>query len=203
MELMQTFLHFFLSSFLTFLLYIGSTPFVKPLGPNDLNNDDNLTEEKLREGRRTLMILSVFLVFLQAGQMLFYWDSSFWTPVEIVCISGTLLGFALRMWSVLTLGKHFTNIVGLRQGHQLITHGPYRLLLHPSYTGSLIQNLFFLMHFRVHWLIRLLLVVQCVRAWIPFMRGRLNAEEAMLRRQFGAEFDCYAASRYRLVPFVY
>jgi protein-S-isoprenylcysteine O-methyltransferase Ste14 len=38
---------------------------------------------------------------------------------------------------------------------------------------------------------------------IPPIVARIRAEEAMLRTQFGAQFDTYCAHTYRLIPGLY
>jgi len=71
-----------------------------------------------------------------------------WSWDEILLITISILGSLLRWWSFITLGKFFTYNVGIRKEHKLITHGPYRLLIHPSYTGFFASyaGLFILWH---------------------------------------------------------
>ena len=56
----------------------------------------------------------------------------FWTAIGLIW-----LGFLLRLWAILTLGRHFRTSVRILDEHKLVTRGPYRLLRHPSYTGGL------------------------------------------------------------------
>ncbi|KAF9925542.1 hypothetical protein BGZ65_007681 [Modicella reniformis] len=42
---------------------------------------------------------------------------------------------ALRKWSFTTLDRFFTYQLTIRSGHRLVQTGPYKYLLHPSYTG--------------------------------------------------------------------
>jgi len=46
-----------------------------------------------------------------------------------------LLGIAVRQWAARTLGRFFTQSVMIREGHRVITSGPYRFVRHPGYTG--------------------------------------------------------------------
>jgi protein-S-isoprenylcysteine O-methyltransferase len=88
---------------------------------------------------------SVFVITgaISAGQILAFYAPHYWPWARIglpVFWPGVVLvwtGIALRVWAVLTLGRHFRTAVRILDGHQLVTHGPYRVLRHPSYTGGL------------------------------------------------------------------
>ncbi|KAI9021063.1 hypothetical protein DFJ74DRAFT_671667 [Hyaloraphidium curvatum] len=58
-------------------------------------------------------------------------------PRSLVFASFTacLAGCLLRLWAKTELGRLFTYQVGIREGHTIVSTGPYALLLHPSYTG--------------------------------------------------------------------
>src|ERR1041385_7191828 len=47
-------------------------------------------------------------------------------------------GIALRLWSILTLGKFFRVTLTVQESHHVVTDGPYKYLRHPSYTGLLL-----------------------------------------------------------------
>ena len=53
-----------------------------------------------------------------------------WIGTSIMC-----LGFALRYWSILVLGKYFRTTVELEKGQKVVQNGPYRYIRHPSYGG--------------------------------------------------------------------
>ncbi|ORZ28033.1 hypothetical protein BCR41DRAFT_409938 [Lobosporangium transversale] len=56
-------------------------------------------------------------------------------PWHIAAAIGAVLGYTLRKWSYVALDESFTIQLKVRVGQKLITHGPYRYLRHPSYTG--------------------------------------------------------------------
>ncbi|KAJ3087734.1 hypothetical protein HK102_010399 [Quaeritorhiza haematococci] len=58
-----------------------------------------------------------------------------WTLGEVVAPAILVLGWALRTWAFVTLDRFFTFHVTIRKDHKIVTDGPYRLLMHPSYTG--------------------------------------------------------------------
>jgi len=52
-----------------------------------------------------------------------------------------LLGSWLAIWARAALGGNWSSRVTLKQGHELIQRGPYRLIRHPIYSGLLLMVL--------------------------------------------------------------
>jgi protein-S-isoprenylcysteine O-methyltransferase Ste14 len=79
----------------------------------------------------------------------------------------------------------------------LVTGGIYAVIRHPSYLGLLVNSLGWALAFRsgVGVLLTALL--------LPPVLARIRSEEALLRSQFGAEYDAYRARTSRLIPGVY
>jgi protein-S-isoprenylcysteine O-methyltransferase Ste14 len=108
-------------------------------------------QDKYWKGWFVYFNLGVFLYFL--GLTIWYLISSEsplhapWTLLEIFSAVGALGGSSLRIWSMRTLGHFFTFEVTIRRRHSLITTGPYRWLMHPSYTAlaTSIPGLLFLL----------------------------------------------------------
>ncbi|WP_095061280.1 MULTISPECIES: isoprenylcysteine carboxylmethyltransferase family protein [unclassified Pseudomonas] len=108
-----------------------------------------------------------------------------------------IIGGALRLWPVFVLGNRFSGLVAIQPGHRLVTDGIYRNLRNPSYLGLLILGVGWALAFRSG--VGLLLVALTV---IPLI-ARINAEEALLKAQFGSEYEAYCARSWRLVPGLY
>jgi protein-S-isoprenylcysteine O-methyltransferase Ste14 len=49
-----------------------------------------------------------------------------------------LAGFALAVWARLHLGRNWGMPMTFKEGHDLVTGGPYRYIRHPIYTGMLL-----------------------------------------------------------------
>lgn len=107
------------------------------------------------------------------------------------------LGGCLRLWPVFVLGPRFSGLVAIQHGHELVTTGIYRYVRNPSYVGMLIGSLGWALVFRsgVGIIITVLLLVPLV--------PRMSAEERLLSRHFGAEYDRYRARTWRLLPGIY
>jgi protein-S-isoprenylcysteine O-methyltransferase Ste14 len=108
-----------------------------------------------------------------------------------------IVGIVLRVVPVFVLGKRFSGLVAIQEGHELVTTGPYRVIRHPSYLGVLGGILGWSLIFRsaIGVLVSLLL--------IPPLVARMNSEEALLASEFGEQYTEYRRRTWRLVPFVY
>ena len=109
-----------------------------------------------------------------------------------------VLGAGVRAWSIRTLGRFFTVQVAIASDHKLIENGPYKLLRHPSYSGSLMMFVGYLMCFGNA--VTMAIVLLSVLA--VFIR-RIHVEEIALAETFGDAWHAYAKRTWRLVPFVY
>jgi protein-S-isoprenylcysteine O-methyltransferase Ste14 len=107
------------------------------------------------------------------------------------------LGGALRIAPVFALGKRFSGLVALQEGHRLKTDGLYRIIRNPSYLGLIVLTLGWALAFRSG--IGLLLTA-CL---LPPLVARMRAEEALLADAFGPEYQAYRARTWRLIPGVY
>jgi len=109
-----------------------------------------------------------------------------------------LAGMALRIWAMAVLGRFFTYNVALRDGHQLIRSGPYRVLRHPSYSALMLSFFGYGVALN-HWLSVAVIVVP---VFLAFNR-RIAVEEAVLSGHFGDDYAQYKRHTWRLVPLIY
>jgi protein-S-isoprenylcysteine O-methyltransferase Ste14 len=156
-----------------------------------------------REDRHNRWVIGAFAViglldaFLPAyteriGFWTFGGDAVRWLGVVLFAAGG-----ALRIWPVFVLGRRFSGLVAIQPGHTLVTDGIYGIIRNPSYLGLLVNALGWALAFRsgVGVLLTALL--------LPPLIARMNAEEALLRSQFGNAYDAYRARTWRLVPGLY
>ena len=107
-------------------------------------------------------------------------------------------GLSLRLWSAGTLGAHYTRTLRIGAGHRIVEAGPYALVRHPGYAGSL------LMWFGFGF--ALTSVPATVAMTVPMIAAyarRIEAEEDMLLSAFGDEYRSYQQRTARLLPGVY
>jgi len=107
-------------------------------------------------------------------------------------------GLALRWYSIAYLGRFFTVDVTVQSDQTVIDTGPYRLIRHPSYTGSLLAFYGLALCFANY--ITLFFLTVPITA-VFFYRMRI--EEAALQAGLGESYRQYMRRTRRLIPFVY
>jgi protein-S-isoprenylcysteine O-methyltransferase Ste14 len=118
-------------------------------------------------------------------------DWCFWSGAAI-----TAAGLLFSVWARLHLGKNWSQAVTVKEGHELITSGPYAVVRHPIYTGLLLGFLGSAVA-RGEW--RGILAVALVFAALWF---KLRLEEKWMRAQFGESYGAYSRKVAALVPYI-
>ncbi len=105
------------------------------------------SHETPTQDRGSLAVLA-WLFFVGASGYFLYplwfsWSAIEWNPPAIFFIGVALviLGGGLRWYAIKTLGCYFTTVIAISRNHQVVQHGPYRYIRHPSYTGVLIMGI--------------------------------------------------------------
>jgi protein-S-isoprenylcysteine O-methyltransferase Ste14 len=109
-----------------------------------------------------------------------------------------LLGTSLRRWAIAVLGRFFTRDVMIREAHEVVTRGPFRVLRHPAYSGTMVIMLGFGLMLG-SWLSLIIIAVGFVVSHLP----RILHEEHVLEANLGAPYREFERTRKRLIPFVW
>lgn len=109
-----------------------------------------------------------------------------------------LLGVALRWYAIWTLGRYFTRDVAVSVDQPVVQHGPYRLIRHPAYSGTLLTMLGVGLAM-TNWasLISLLLCVFIGHFY------RVSIEEKALIHTIGQPYLDYMQHTRRFIPLVF
>jgi protein-S-isoprenylcysteine O-methyltransferase Ste14 len=108
----------------------------------------------------------------------------------------TVAGILFAVWAREHLGRNWSRSVTIKQGHELITTGPYAAVRHPIYTGILTGFL------------GMAIAISQVRGFIVFVLIflafwiKLRMEEKWMRSQFGETYATYARQTAALVPYL-
>ncbi|MFI2607327.1 methyltransferase family protein [Kitasatospora sp. NPDC018619] len=120
-------------------------------------------------------------------------DGARWFGVALVAA-----GLALRAWGMRTLGRFYTRTLRTVDAQCLVRTGPYRLIRHPGYAGSLLVWAGYAAG-TGSWAAALVVAALLLAAY----GWRIAAEERLLLDAFGSEYARYRRVSKRLVPFVY
>ena len=145
-----------------------------------------------------LLVIAYFLVFRSNTlPSPFDWlaiphaKSSAWAGA-LLCVCG--LVFAI--WARMILGRNWSGVITLKEGHELIERGPYRIVRHPIYTGIL--TMFAGTAVAIGYFggfIGLLLLF--VSFWM-----KLKREEDLMLKHFPEEYSGYQHRVKRIIPFL-
>jgi protein-S-isoprenylcysteine O-methyltransferase len=109
--------------------------------------------------------------------------------------SFVVIGIAIAIWSRVYLGRDWSSTPALKEGHTLVTSGPYALVRHPIYSGMTLAMLGAAM-VTPAWLVIFLCV--CVMfIW------RVGVEERLMTEQFPDTYPAYKARTWALIPYVW
>lgn len=115
-----------------------------------------------------------------------------WTGVVVA-----VLGILLRLWAVLTLRERYTRTLLVEEGQAIERGGPYRLVRHPGYTGSLLcLNGIALASCSA------LIFLLSLAATFAAYAYRVRVEDGMLVDKFGDQYRRYCSEVGAVVPFV-
>lgn len=116
---------------------------------------------------------------------------------ELILGYVNLMFCSLRLTCYYVLGEFFTYDLMIKTDHKLISAGPYRYLIHPSYTGQVGAFITYIFFTKAY--------VICILLPLVFntIIRRIKLEEDMMYEGFGEEYKEYAGNRWRLIPFLY
>jgi protein-S-isoprenylcysteine O-methyltransferase Ste14 len=131
-----------------------------------------------------LMVAAYFLMFndqFSRGWLATRFVSAAPTIGEIG-VALTVAGIAFAIWARWHLGENWSATVTLKEGHELISSGPYRYIRHPIYTGMLLAfvgTALALGEYRA-------LISVCIVLFAFYIKAK--KEERFLTQEFGEKF---------------
>lgn len=120
-------------------------------------------------------------------------------PVSVVPYLGLILavsGVGLAIWARFFIGRNWSADVTLKQDHQLIRSGPYRLVRHPIYSGLLLA------------LLGTVLITNEFKGYLGILfcafgfHLKAAVEEKFMTQRFGGEYQQYQQQTKALIPFL-
>jgi protein-S-isoprenylcysteine O-methyltransferase Ste14 len=107
-----------------------------------------------------------------------------------------LAGFGFAVWARLHIGRNWGMPMSLREGHELVTSGPYAYVRHPIYSGLMLAMIGSAVTEGLLWL----LVFALYFAYFLFSA---RSEEKTMLAQFPNAYPAYRRRTKMLIPFVF
>jgi protein-S-isoprenylcysteine O-methyltransferase Ste14 len=155
-----------------------------------------------REGRWSVLLRPVLFLFMLALIALYLIEpsGSEWLHISLpwqLRLLGVLLSFGGILMLVLThraLGIFWSTTLQFKEGHALITRGPYGLIRHPMYTSLSIIFIgsAIVCSFWPFWMLTLITTI--------FFIGIVSREEDMMIDEFGDEYLSYIERTGQYLP---
>jgi protein-S-isoprenylcysteine O-methyltransferase Ste14 len=139
-------------------------------------------------------LIGFALLFAPRARVHGLWADPKWVACCLLAIE--VAGFAFAWWARIHLGRLWSGMITLREGHRVVDSGPYALVRHPIYTGFITAA----------WTFAMLVASRAALAGAAILTAQMAwkaaREEDFLRRELGeAQYDAYAARTPMLVPF--
>ncbi len=136
-----------------------------------------------------VLLLSWLLNWFQIGVL------SVWVGWLGICIA--LAGLLVRWWSMRVLGAFYTRTLKVVENHSIVQDGPYRLIRHPGYLGSILMWAG-VAAATANWIVFLIILAMMLAVY----HYRMENEEKMLV-ETQPEYAEYKKRTWRLIPLLY
>ena len=117
--------------------------------------------------------------------------------VSYAGLAVTVAGLALAVWARFQIGRNWSGLIEVKEGHRLMRTGPYAIVRHPIYSGFMLATLGTAIAFGE--ISGLIAFVMILAAW--GYKSRL--EETAMIEHFGEEYEAYRRKVKGLIPFVW
>jgi len=191
-------------SALLLLAALGSRVAVWRKNPDLLSErGSSVAAENVKPWDRTLVVIiglygPLFTALVAGLDHRLGWSDRFTTSAQISAALIMLPAFGLAVWAMI-VNRFFSAVARIQddRGHQVISSGPYRVMRHPGYAGSLLSMLAFPAMMNSTW--ALLPALGTVAALVI----RTAREDAMLMEELEGYSEYATKTRDRLIPMIW
>jgi protein-S-isoprenylcysteine O-methyltransferase len=117
--------------------------------------------------------------------------------VGVACAILAISALTILLWARVTLGRNWSGRIVLKEGHELVTSGPYAYVRHPIYSGFILLIFATALQFASLASFVGFLIFLAIFLW------RTYREDALMSKTFPAEYPAYKARTKRLIPWVW
>jgi protein-S-isoprenylcysteine O-methyltransferase Ste14 len=119
-------------------------------------------------------------------------------PARWIGVAMITTGLTVRGWGMAVLGRFYTRTLRVIGDQHVVQDGPYRLIRHPGYAGSLLVWTGYCLGVG-NWITFIVVAVLMLLAY----GWRIRSEERMLSEHFGEAYCDYQRRTARLIPYLY
>lgn len=157
-------------------------------------------ESRSQRLRYWVLLLVAYLLLVHGRQLPYPLNLRVLSHAATVGWCGAFLciaGLGLALWARVILGRNWSGVVTLKEGHELVERGPYRFVRHPIYTGIL--TIFFATALVLGHIAGFLgTLLMFASFWI-----KLGHEERLMLQQFPDRYAAYQKRAKRIIPFLF
>ncbi|XWS54378.1 hypothetical protein CRYUN_Cryun10bG0085300 [Craigia yunnanensis] len=163
-----------------------------------IHGRSNVTLKSLLISKNFLLAMIFSLLEYLLEIVLFPGLKEYWW-ISDTGLAMVVIGEIIRKLAIITAGQAFTHLIKVyhEEHHQLITHGVYRFIRHPGYSGFLIWSV----GTQIMLCNPISTVAFAIVVW-KFFAERIPYEEYFLKQFFGSDYEEYARRVPSGVPFV-
>lgn len=121
-----------------------------------------------------------------------------WNTFFVIGMALVVIGFIIRVSSILTLKQYFTYSVAQVENQKIIDTGLYKFIRHPGYLGQLVIFLGISTSIS-NWLSILLMMVSVMIGYFY----RIKVEDKLMTDQFGEDYHHYQDRTKKIIPLLY
>lgn len=152
------------------------------------------------DNHSTKFIVLTFLIILVLAELLTLCNIGFfhYPIVAYFALLMMITGIVVRIHAMRTLREFYTRTLLTTDKQKLIETGPYKIVRHPGYLGTVLVWIFFgpaLQNYIITAIGMMLILATYVY--------RIKNEERMLLKDFGKAYETYRAKTWRLIPFLW
>ena len=144
---------------------------------------------------RLFILIGTLMTFGSLLEYVFRGGGFSWVAfgAGIVC---AIASFKLRWSAIAALGKFWSLHVEIRENHQFVETGPFRIVRHPTYFSMILELLAFGLIFSAWWMLLVIFFL-----FVPALIMRLRLEEPALVEKFGDTYRDYQRRVPMLIPY--
>jgi protein-S-isoprenylcysteine O-methyltransferase Ste14 len=143
-----------------------------------------------------LLVPALYLLFSSDSEFLRTRLFERTTAIMVFGTASCAAGVAFAIWARRTIGTNWSANPTIKEGHELVEFGPYRLVRHPIYSGLLLAVLgSALAGGEVRHAFIVLVAILAVSL-------KMRIEETLMMRQFPEAYADYRTRTKALIPFV-